>query len=690
MKQPADYEILGISLVGPKPLGAFHLRWESALTVLYGPNGAGKSALLRGIQAALLGNGVERGLAYLHIRISEAAEPLEWDQEYFSLDLVAQVTKWIHDDFLDPYGWSHTREHGHDWAAHEELMSSDDPFDAVCIATRGQWSDTEYADGLATAVREARTITLGAVGRNEWSILPSVPPGLANDSVRAAQAMTTDGDWIVEDGSVYLRPDRPLTRQGVRIASYHPDLIVLAGSNPPTWVPIPVANAGFLKSSWGPQVISLGDTDVDDQTQGHLLGGAVGKPAEIFTMIDGGEEGALIEISPELTNAAKRVSDQANSILSDVVPDFPTVEMQIQPVMTWLNGKFFSWVAKDQPSGATVPLASLSEAQRRWATLAIQVALWSTQPGGPHSAMLIDEPELALHSLAAHRVATALAGLATDSALPIIVTSHSAAFLDLPEAGLIHVYRDPKGVTQTQPMPSTIKDDFDASIQRLGLSRSEGLQLIRLFVVVEGEHDKIVLETLFGHELAQLRASILVMRGTRNAVTILDSQMLVRYTDAAILVVLDGHALTDIPSAWSRARRYASQGDVDKAQRAFLKSTKGVHSGGELVFKELGSAALETGRWPRFDLHILSEPDIIYYLDPAELDPSLGGWKELNRDYARTSNPGEGIKAWLSRVRGIRLGNKDVRHATSKLDHIHADLTRLLSAAEKLARKNPP
>ena len=45
-----DYEILGISLYGPPPVGWFHLQWDQALTVLYGPNGAGKTTIMAGIR----------------------------------------------------------------------------------------------------------------------------------------------------------------------------------------------------------------------------------------------------------------------------------------------------------------------------------------------------------------------------------------------------------------------------------------------------------------------------------------------------------------------------------------------------------------------------------------------------------------------------------------------------------------
>ncbi len=63
-----DFEIVGISLFGPSPLGEIHLRWESRFTVLYGLNGAGKTALLTAISDLFAGDGTG-GDAFLHLRL---------------------------------------------------------------------------------------------------------------------------------------------------------------------------------------------------------------------------------------------------------------------------------------------------------------------------------------------------------------------------------------------------------------------------------------------------------------------------------------------------------------------------------------------------------------------------------------------------------------------------------------------
>ncbi len=466
---------------------------------------------------------------------------------------------------------------------------------------------------------------------------------------------------------------------------YH--TIIIANSDPPAWVPLPVAAVGTVSTPWGPDVIQIGEKPIDDVTQDYLVTGGAGPASDLFTMVEDASSGSLVEVSGELAQVMSDIAQQANRFLEAVTPGFPFVRLKLHPPADWLQGRFLSWMARDHPSGNEVPISSLSEAQLRWATLAIQLALWMRSTRAAQSAMLIDEPELALHAQLEGHVANELSDTARGGKLPIIVTSHSTSFLDVPDARLIHVYRGPDGVTRSQSMSETFRDGLDTALHKLGLSRSSGLLLIRLFVIVEGEHDRIVLEELFSDELGDLRVSILTMRGTKNAPSIIDSQLLARYSDASMLAVLDGDFDQSINQAWRRALKRARAGQVDEALRAFLRSTERNRKGGpDEAIVELGSAALENGRWPAFDLFRLSKPDIIYYLAPADLDDRLSDWTVIQDDYLKTRRPQEGIKEWLRRSRQVTISNRVVRRATRRLDEISPDLTKLMSKIEEAAK----
>ncbi len=66
------YDVLGVTLDGPAPLGAIDLELGAGTTTLYGRNGAGKSRVLAGVAAALqgVGNSVE-GVAMVHLQVHE-------------------------------------------------------------------------------------------------------------------------------------------------------------------------------------------------------------------------------------------------------------------------------------------------------------------------------------------------------------------------------------------------------------------------------------------------------------------------------------------------------------------------------------------------------------------------------------------------------------------------------------------
>ena len=73
------------------------------------------------------------------------------------------------------------------------------------------------------------------------------------------------------------------------------------------------------------------------------------------------------------------------------------------------------------------------------------------------------------------------------------------------------------------------------------------LLLTKRFLVVEGVHDKEVLNTLIGDQLRELDTHIFSMSGTGNIVTFADSELLYDLTDAAIIVVVDNSRIEKGP-----------------------------------------------------------------------------------------------------------------------------------------------
>lgn len=210
-----------------------------------------------------------------------------------------------------------------------------------------------------------------------------------------------------------------------------------------------------------------------------------------------------------------------------------------------------------------VPAVLLSSATRRWISLALQLAgeelfagqvvvrdaldteyagdradaasrSWAGLHGGPvtiepgkvRPLLIIDEPELHLHAEAQREVSTWLLERASEGAT-VIVATHSPVLLGLPpdRALLLRVDRDDIGQTKVSRFRDVLGELKDDS-KRLGVERADWLQVVRGIVVVEGEHDLKVLRKLFGEELADERLALHAIRGTKNALALVDSDFL--------------------------------------------------------------------------------------------------------------------------------------------------------------------
>ena len=167
----------------------------------------------------------------------------------------------------------------------------------------------------------------------------------------------------------------------------------------------------------------------------------------------------------------------------------------------WFLGRPSGWVCQDAHSSA-VPVSSLSGGRRRWAVAAIRLALGGGSASGRPSIVLSDEPEAGLHRTAEGQVVVGFRSLTADTGRAGIVATHSPAFLSEPAARLLHVRRRLDGATGVEALNGLPHDED------MGLTKADLLALRRVFVFVEGEHDKIVLEGLFRDELRAAFAQI--------------------------------------------------------------------------------------------------------------------------------------------------------------------------------------
>ena len=252
------------------------------------------------------------------------------------------------------------------------------------------------------------------------------------------------------------------------------------------------------------------------------------------------------------TKAAERL----NQGLGAFLPGTPPVEIDLGDARDWLRG--------DKPAITLggYPVSAASNAQFRWLMFAGQL-IYRQQP----TLVVVDEPEAGLHRSAERAVRNALSDPERFGRTVVIVATHSPIFLQ-GNANLLHASAA-LGITGWS-------QDDGQTLDHLGMSRGDALLMTRIFLIVEGPHDKIVLETLFGEELRSIGVEIFFMSGVRAVEQALDSQFLLRCTDAVVMVLFD-NLRADIGDVWRRARKLANTGranDLDAARTLIRSHTK--------------------------------------------------------------------------------------------------------------------
>ncbi len=213
---------------------------------------------------------------------------------------------------------------------------------------------------------------------------------------------------------------------------------------------------------------------------------------------------------------------------------------------------------------------------------------------------------------------------------------------------------------------------------------SDLLRRIRWFVLVEGEHDEIVLSETIGDQLAEARASMIPLRGGRNLKHSVDSRFLCDYTDARLLAVLDATRTEPMREIWRQAKSTNASVDFDAAKHYLIEALPGKEPRTEEGFmREYFIEALKTGQESRVAFSGMSQPDIIMYLDP-ELFVKGSDWETLyqqfNTQLQQDKQPTKSFKPWLQKKYKLAITPEMVRTAARQLDEIPPDIGAVVAA----------
>lgn len=557
--QGDGYRVLGATLDGPAPLGRVHLEFNPGVSVLYGLNGAGKTRTLSAMRATLAGLAVQGGRGMLHVEIEEPGQSAR-------PGFVSRLSEGVWLGALQ-------EERGF---AEENAVSSVVPSLAMSVekhllSVDYEWEGAEVAAGDAAA---RGYFSLEAVGVSEarWRVWIADRPEVGShleEALRAVQPLVRakreiarravearqEGGSIDVEGPALLRELVDLFGS-IRALSpwYDADDVGLLDLNQdvpvsrPSWAPVQWTAVG--QTDTAPVLVVDVDVtraDVDRRTVENLASGA--KPLFL--------EGDSVRLSDRTLEQITKLEETATRHLRSILGPVFDLHFDLRSPIDWFVGTTARWVCDDE-YGQAVPIAAMSAARGRWAAAAIGLALGSGLKTEEPSVLLADEPESGIHRSAEKQIVDGLAELVVGPARTGFMATHSPAFLAEPSAALLHVRRGFHGSTEVVALAGL------REVEDLGLTKADLLALRRVFVLVEGEHDRVVLRSLFKEELEQAFAEILVLRGASRAITAAHAEWLLDATDAPLLLVFDKLGAATVQD-WNEARALAANGRIDDA-----------------------------------------------------------------------------------------------------------------------------
>lgn len=309
-----------------------------------------------------------------------------------------------------------------------------------------------------------------------------------------------------------------------------------------------------------------------------------------------------------------------------------------------------------------------SDAERRWVALARAAQLKSTQW------IIIDEPESGLHRTAEADLAEALESSAWNHGSVIVVATHSPEFLDLTGANVLHLDQG-----EARELTSFVREE----LEWMGLRPADLLTTIRSFLLVEGEHEKIIFEHLFAKEFRKIGCKVIVARGAKNMKDVFESQMIFEFSDARVISLLDNIDAALVTELWGKARDMASKGSIDEAGELLRAGLPRDAKHIENVFlAEFLSLALTRGEYERVEVWGLSKSDIVLYL-PREEFGLRREWEDLLIEHASSK---KSFKVWASEVYGANFSNEVILRATQAMDSLPVEFGDLIMKVAELSR----
>lgn len=716
------YDILGVTLDGPLPLGPIDLELSVGTTTLYGRNGAGKSRVLAGTAAALEGVSVgTEGLAMVHLQVHERDVPMEGP---FLDELRGALADGLRDQRRRKGGIETlvhpehgTLEYYADWVEQRDDLTTATWADLAVNHASIQGAHGELADWVGWS-GACSLLAVGTAEAPAWDVWVSCRYDLgeaeqafvpAYDAARDFLRAVWDGDDDPAEAAM-----RAVTTRGISFSQGLAAAFIRRGHRPgvppgpvsamlPGWVPVPLFRVGHISASpvdlVGLTEAGRSDAQLRELTLDALAPrSAAGQRTRPITQLAADQA----TLAPEAAAALEQVERIACELATSLLDRAPALSFALGTPDEWLAGTHPVWVANDPAAQTPIPLSQTSRAQHRWLSASVELSL---TPATVHHrkereerpvVLLGDEPEAGLHRIAERQLARGLDELAQRLGAAVLVASHSPALLELPSTSPLHITRDLRGRVVARSARVRLGDGADLALLReeAGLSPSDLLQLMTLALLVEGEHDDLVLRGLLPDDVGQIGVRLIRLHGAKYVRALLDAELLIDFTDARIMVILDNLRHVEVQEAWRAAQEALVAGDEARARAALLPLRR--MDGGEPKWlAQLGLQAIDRfGTLERVRVFGLTQPDVICYLPPDAFVPGATSWEPLlhawRAEAAEQHAPARDIKGWLEKKRRHhqKITSGDIEAAVERARNmpLHDDLVHLALQLQAGAR----
>lgn len=247
--------------------------------------------------------------------------------------------------------------------------------------------------------------------------------------------------------------------------------------------------------------------------------------------------------------------------------------------------------------------------------------------------MLIDEPEAHLHPRAIRSVARWLEDRANEN-LTVVAATHHPLLLN-PNLLLARRYclTRSSGITEIVDMDADVHASLRRISNEVGLTEADIFLFSRLVLFFEGEHDRALLEAMFGIDLARAGVTLIPLRGIDGIALLPDAEVVWK-------LGIRAGVLVDHVSEHTKETRL-----VDQLTRQAERSNRSLR-----VFP-------------------LRKVGIEFYLADEvcrSVAPKFPGWKAANDEYRmetglqRARLSGEGWKKWLGSRYGLHITTDSV------------------------------